>query len=267
MLLPMPRIMGILNVTPDSFSDGGVYARIDKAIARAHEMVANGADLIDIGGESTRPGARAISVIEELDRVLPVVEALVNCGADISIDTRKPEVAEAAIKAGAKIWNDVTGLEFDKESLPTAARLDCQIVLMHMRGSPETMQDNPEYIDAVGEINNYLKGRAQAALKAGVKRENIILDPGIGFGKRLEDNLDILQRLDDFHAHGYPILLGASRKSFIGAIDGSEADERLGGSLAAALWGAAQGVAILRVHDVKQTVQALNVWRAIGKRS
>lgn len=265
-----PKIMGILNVTPDSFSDGGQYDVVDKAVARAHEMAHAGADIIDIGGESTRPGADVVEQGEELARVIPVIESLSGIDADISIDTRRPAVAQAAVKAGASIWNDVTALEFDASSPDMAAHLSCKVVLMHMRGTPETMQKNPHYKNVVAEVMGYLKARMSVALKAGVKKENIILDPGIGFGKRLEDNLDLLQHLDDFHILGRPLLLGASRKSFIGKIDGSDANSdangRIGGSIASALWGASMGASILRVHDVEETVQALKIWHAIGER-
>ena len=265
-----PKIMGILNVTPDSFSDGGQFDGVEQAVAQAHAMVAAGADIIDIGGESTRPGADVVDEAEELGRVTPVIEALAGIDAEISIDTRRPEVALAAVGAGASIWNDVTALEFDAGSPAMAAKLGCKVVLMHMRGTPETMQKNPHYKNVVTEVIAYLKGRMSVALKAGVQVENIILDPGIGFGKRLEDNLDLLQHLDDFHMLGRPILLGASRKSFIGKIDASDAKsdagDRLGGSIASALWGASMGASILRVHDVGETVQAVRVWRAIGER-
>ena len=265
-----PQIMGILNVTPDSFSDGGQFDGVEQAVAHAREMVRAGADIIDIGGESTRPGADVVGQAEELRRVMPVIEALFeklgDLDAEISIDTRRPEVARAAVAAGASIWNDVTALEFDAGSPDMAAKLGCKVVLMHMRGTPETMQKNPHYKNVVAEVISYLKGRVSVALKAGVKVDNIILDPGIGFGKRLEDNLDLLQHLDDFHMLGRPILLGASRKSFMGKIDGSDAGDRLGGSIASALWGVSMGASILRVHDVEETVQALKVWRAIGGR-
>ena len=266
-----PQIMGILNITPDSFSDGGQFGGVEQAVARAREMVRAGADIIDIGGESTRPGADVIGQTEELKRVMPVIEALFeklgDLDAEISVDTRRPEVAYAAVKAGASIWNDVTALEFDERSPDMAAKLGCKIVLMHMRGTPETMQKNPHYKNVVAEVISSLKNRMSIAIKAGVKRENIILDPGIGFGKRLEDNLDLLQHLDDFHILGQPLLLGASRKSFMGKIDGSDAGDRLGGSIASALWGASMGASILRVHDVEETVQAVRVWGAIGERS
>ncbi len=257
--------MGILNVTPDSFSDGGRYNRVEIAVKRAFEMVAEGADIIDIGGESTRPGAEIIGQAQELLRVIPVIEGLKGIDAEISIDTRRPDVARASVAAGASIWNDVTALDFDAHSLSVAGELGCKTILMHMRGNPETMQLAPQYENVVAEVIAYLKERVDVAVKAGVEFENIIIDPGIGFGKRLEDNLDLLQNLDEFHKLGCPILLGASRKSFIGKIDGSTVDNRLGGSIASALWGASMGASIVRVHDVKETVQALRVWRAIGE--
>jgi len=261
-----PKTMGILNVTPDSFSDGGRYDGVERAVARARDMLAEGADIIDIGGESTRPGADVVDEAQELERVIPVIEALKGIDAQISIDTRRPDVASAAVAAGASIWNDVSALEFDERSPAVAAKLGCEIVLMHMRGTPKTMQVGPHYENVVAEVMAYLKGRIDVALAAGVRRENLIIDPGIGFGKRLEDNLDLLQHLDDFHALGCSILLGTSRKSFIGKIDDSAEDERLGGSIASALWGASMGASILRVHDVEETVQAVGVWRAIGER-
>jgi len=265
-----PKIMAILNVTPDSFSDGGQFDSVERAVAWAHAMADAGADIIDIGGESTRPGADVVDVAEELKRVMPVIEALSDLDAEISIDTRKPEVARAVVAAGASIWNDVTALEFDTGSPDMAAKLGCKVVLMHMRGTPKTMQKNPQYKNVVAEVMAYLKTRMGVAIKAGVKPENIILDPGIGFGKRLADNLDLLGHLDDLRTLGQPILLGASRKSFIGKIDANDAKNdaggRLGGSIASALWGASMGASILRVHDVEETVQAVRVWRAIGER-
>ena len=260
--------MGVLNITPDSFSDGGQNFGVEKAVVRAQEMCAYGVDILDIGGESTRPGAEIVGEAEELSRVIPVIKALrqANIATEISVDTRRPKVAEAAIGAGANIWNDITALSFEKGSTAMAAKLGCQVVLMHMQGNPQTMQDSPEYKDVMEEVGAYLKGRADLAIDADVKPENIILDPGIGFGKRLDDNLGILQKFDDLHALGYPVLIGASRKSFIGQIDGSTADDRLGGSIASALWAASLGASIVRVHDVKETVQALKVWRAIRGR-
>ena len=260
--------MGILNVTPDSFSDGGKFTKPDKAVWQARRMVRGGADIIDIGGESTRPGARTVGEEEERSRVLPVVEALGKAGlkAEISIDTRRSGVAAACMAAGASIWNDVTALGFEKNSPCVAARLGCKVVLMHMQGRPLTMQDKPEYGDVFGEVGAYLKCRADTAIKAGVEPGNIWLDPGIGFGKRHRDNLDLLARLDDFHKFGFPLLVGTSRKSFIRRISDSDVSERLGGSLASALWSVALGADILRVHDIQETVQAVKVWRALSDR-
>ena len=263
-----PKIMGILNVTPDSFSDGGQASSVDAALARAREMAEQGADIIDIGGESTRPGADIVSPADELARVLPVVTAVyaANLGVDISIDTRRADVAKACVKAGASIWNDVSALTHDSDSIAVAARLGCPVVLMHMKGSPKSMQDGPEYKNVTAEVSAFLKARVQAAIEGGVDPANIILDPGIGFGKRLQDNLDLLAKLDDFHALGCPVLIGTSRKSFIGKIDSSAVGERLGGSIASALWATSVGASYLRVHDVGETVQAVKVWQAIRER-
>ncbi len=265
-----PKIMGVLNVTPDSFSDGGRHDTLERATRQALRLLEEGADILDIGGESTRPGATEVSIEEEIKRTIPVIRAIREATRDfdsdplISIDTRKPDLAEAAILSGADIWNDVSALGFDPRSPALAAELGCPVILMHAQGSPETMQDNPEYADPVAEIKAWLSERVEAVIAAGVERENIILDPGIGFGKRLEDNLAIFKRLDDIKALGFPILMGASRKSFIGRIDGSNADDRLGGSLAAALWSAQRGADMLRVHDVAETVQAVRVWKAMA---
>lgn len=261
--------MGILNVTPDSFSDGGQYLDTQAAIDQALSLVEAGADIIDIGGESTRPGAKEVPIEEELARILPVIWGLRDAtkGFDaqplISIDTRKPEVADAAVNAGADIWNDVSALTFDPRSVEVAAELGCDVVLMHAQGSPDNMQDNPHYQDTVGEVLNYLRERIDTCLSAGVEPNKIIIDPGIGFGKRHEDNLALLAGLDSLMDLGCPVLMGASRKSFIGRIDGSSADDRLGGSLASALWSVMQGASILRVHDVRETVQAVRVWEAM----
>lgn len=262
------EIMGVLNVTPDSFSDGGKFSHIDHAVEQALAMVAQGADIIDIGGESTRPGADIVDEKTELSRILPVIKALKkkNVSADISIDTRRPRVAAEAMNAGATIWNDVTALSFDKRSANVAAGLGCDVILMHMQGDPKTMQKRPRYKNVVEEVKAYLSKRVQVAIGAGVKPEKIAIDPGIGFGKRLEDNLDILQHIDAFHELGYPVLIGTSRKSFISKIDESSVDDRLGGSLASAIWAASMGASILRVHDVSGTVQALKVWQAIRER-
>jgi dihydropteroate synthase len=259
-----PKIMGVVNVTPDSFSDGGRFFDPARAVAHGLELVAQGADLLDVGGESTRPGAEPVDAAEEIARVAPVIEGLRAAGLPISIDTLKPEVARAAVQVGATIWNDVTSLS-GPGSLETAAELGCGVALMHMQGEPRTMQDAPRYDDVVGEVEAYLLARAEAAISAGVARERIWIDPGIGFGKTLAHNLALLRRLDRLAGHGFPLVLGVSRKSFLRAIDPAalEASDRLGGSLAAALWGARQGAAVLRVHDVRDTRQALATWSAI----
>jgi dihydropteroate synthase len=270
MTFTRPKIMGILNVTPDSFSDGGSYDSLELGVKQAIRLIEDGADIIDIGGESTRPGAEEISIEEEIRRTVPVIAALREQTRDyeidpiISIDTRKPQVAEVAVMAGADIWNDVTALTFDASSEQVAADLGCPVIIMHMQGSPETMQHNPHYGNAVAEVKYYLAKRLDALEFAGVERGNITIDPGIGFGKRQEDNLALFQHLNGFKGLGCDILMGASRKSFIGRIDGSRADDRLGGSIAAALWSAQAGADILRVHDVSETVQAVKVWEAIN---
>lgn len=262
--MPRPLVMGVVNVTPDSFSDGGRYSNTNDAIAHARDLIAQGADILDIGGESTRPGAKPVSQAEELERVIPVIEALAGDNVLISIDTMKPEVARAAVFAGAGIWNDVSALAAPG-AIATAAELNCQIVLMHMRGDPQTMQDRPDYANVVDEVLDALLAHAKAAMTGGVRHEAIWLDPGIGFGKTLDHNLSLLAHLGRFVGTGFPVLLGASRKRFINAIDqdAEVADERLGGSIAAALAGAAAGVRAVRVHDVRQTVQALKVAEAI----
>ncbi len=265
-----PRIMGILNVTPDSFSDGGQYENAEIAVKQALRLIDDGADIIDIGGESTRPGATEIDIKEEIRRTVPVIKALRDATRDhdqdvvISIDTRKPDVAEAAILSGADIWNDVSALTFDKRSEGVAADLACPLILMHSQGRPENMQDNPKYDNAVFEIKDWLAKRIDACEFAGIERGIMTIDPGIGFGKRQEDNLEILNQLANFKVLGCPLLMGASRKSFIGRIDGSNADDRLGGSIATALWAAQAGADILRVHDVSATVQAVKVWEAMA---
>jgi dihydropteroate synthase len=261
------RVMGVINVTPDSFSDGGRFAGRDAAIAQARRLIAEGADILDIGGESTRPGAAAVSEAEEIGRVAPLIAAIrAENPIPISIDTMKPAVARAAFAAGATTWNDVTALRHSSDSLAVAAELGCEVVLMHMQGEPGTMQAEPRYDDVVAEVAAFLAERAEAAMTAGVARERLWLDPGVGFGKHMiRHNLPLLAGLDRIVALGFPVLLGASRKSFIGAVDGGSppADQRLGGSIAAALAGAAAGVAAVRVHDVRETVQALRVWTAI----
>lgn len=260
------RVMGVLNATPDSFSDGGRYLDVEAAVRRARQMIDEGADIVDVGGESTRPGALPVSTEDEIARVVPVIQALrAQSDVAISIDTMKPQVARAAVAAGATVWNDVTALSFTAHSLTTAADLACEVVLMHMQGEPRGMQREPRYDDVVAEVCADLAARADAAMAAGVARGRIWLDPGIGFGKHMiRHNLPLLAGLDRLVALGFPVLLGASRKSFIGALDNdAPADRRLGGSIAAALAGAEAGVACVRVHDVAETRQALAVWQAI----
>ena len=257
--------MGVINATPDSFSDGGQFAHIDSAVLHARKLIAQGADMLDIGGESTRPGAELVDTQEELARVLPIIEAIRRESAvAISIDTRKPEVARAAVAAGANCWNDVSALTFAPDSLATAVDLDVPVVLMHAQGDPKTMQLDPHYRDVTGDVLNFLVGRIGQAIQSGMKLSNIIVDPGIGFGKTLEHNLTLLRDLPRFVALGRPVLIGASRKRFIAALDqGAEVGERLGGSVAAALFAAQHGAQILRVHDVVETRQALTVQTAL----
>jgi dihydropteroate synthase len=262
-----PLVMGVLNVTPDSFSDGGRFAILDAALVQARRMIEAGADLIDIGGESTRPGATPVAEDVELDRVLPVIAAIRQISdIPLSIDTLKPAVARAAVRAGVVMWNDISGLTAAPDSPSTAADLGCPVVIMHMKGRPATMQDDPRYDDPVKEVFSDLEARANAAMAAGVARDKIWLDPGIGFGKRLEHNLALMTALDRLVALGFPVLLGVSRKRTVMAIDPTAVDphDRLGGSLAMALFGAAKGVDAVRVHDVRETVQALKVWAALG---
>lgn len=256
--------MGIVNVTPDSFSDGGRFDDLPRAVEHGLKLVDDGADILDIGGESTRPGADPVSEAEEIARTVPVIEALRReTGVPLSIDTMKPGVARAAFAAGATIWNDVIALGAPG-ALETAADLGATVCLMHMKGEPRTMQDAPAYDDVAAEVEAFLLARAEAAIGAGLSRSNIWIDPGIGFGKTLQHNLELLRSISMLAAHGFPVLVGASRKRFIAAIDeGSQAVNRLGGSLAVALHAAAKGAAILRVHDVRETVQALKVAGAI----
>jgi dihydropteroate synthase len=260
--------MGIVNVTPDSFSDGGRYLGAERAMAHARQLRAEGADILDVGGESTRPGAAPVSAAEEVARILPVVRTLRAEGAVVSVDTMKPEVMRAAAAEGATIWNDVTALGFSPDSAAVAAELGCEVMLMHMQGEPRTMQDNPVYKDVVREVCAFLRDRAEAAMAAGVRPEAIWVDPGIGFGKTLAHNLELLANLDKVRALGFKTVLGVSRKRFLKAIDPTavEADDRLGGSLAGALIGAAAGVDAIRVHDVRETVQALSTWALVKAR-
>jgi dihydropteroate synthase len=260
--LDRPRIMGIVNVTPDSFSDGGRHMAPEAAIAHASRLEAEGADILDIGGESTRPGAEPIGAEEELRRVLPVIEALAKrARVPLSIDTRNALVMRRAAEAGARLINDVSALAHDPASLAAAAETGLPVVLMHAQGDPRTMQRNPRYRDVVLDVYDALEARIEACEKAGIPRARLVVDPGIGFGKTLAHNLALLGSLGIFHGLGCAILLGASRKSFIAKLTGAGPEERLPGSLAAALAGAAQGVQILRVHDVAATRQALAVWQ------
>ena len=268
--MPRPQVMGIVNVTPDSFSDGGRLASVEAAVAHGLRLVEQGADILDIGGESTRPGADPVPEADEIARVVPVIEGLrARWPGPISIDTMKPAVARAAVAAGATMWNDVTALGFASDSLATAADLDCDVVLMHMQGEPRTMQADPRYDDVVAEVTSWLVARADAAMAAGVARERIRLDPGIGFGKTPAHNLALTANLAQLTAPGFPVLYGASRKRTIQSIDPTATDpaDRLGGSLALALEAARNGAAILRVHDVRETVQALAVQAAIDAAS
>lgn len=261
------RVMGIVNVTPDSFSDGGRLADAEAAVAHGLMLAGQGADILDIGGESTRPGADPVDADEEIARTVPVIEGLRAAGwsGPISIDTLKPEVARAAVAAGATMWNDVSALGHAPDSLQTAADLGCDVVLMHMKGEPPTMQDAPAYADVVAEVAYWLAARAQAAMAAGVARERIWLDPGIGFGKTAAHNLALTAHLEQLSATGFPVLYGASRKRTIQSIDptATDAGDRLGGSLALALEAARRGAEIIRVHDVRETVQALAVQAAV----
>ena len=259
-----PLVMGILNVTPDSFSDGGRYASVERAVERARAMLDEGADIIDVGGESTRPGAEAVSVDEEVARVVPVIEALRRVTeAPVSIDTSKPEVMRAAAAAGASMVNDVRALQA-RSAPELLAELGLPVCLMHMQGEPGSMQLKPQYGDVVQEVLDFLLDRAQACMRAGIAAERIVLDPGFGFGKTLEHNLALLGDLDRIVAAGYPVLAGLSRKSMIGAILGDPDCDRLVGSVTLALYAVRKGASIVRVHDVRQTKQALKIETALG---
>jgi dihydropteroate synthase len=265
--LDRPRIMGIVNVTPDSFSDGGRWLDPGAAVAHGLQLEAEGADMLDVGGESTRPGAEPVGIEEELRRVIPVIAALAGqVRVPISIDTRNAEVMRRAAEAGARIINDVAALGHDPNALRVAAETGLPVVLMHAQGDPRTMQLDPRYDDVVLDVYDWLEARIAACEAAGIARERIGVDPGIGFGKAVDHNLALLGSLSIFHGLGCPVLLGASRKSFIGRLSGgAPADRRLPGSVAAALLGAAQGVQILRVHDVAATRQALAVWEGASE--
>lgn len=263
--LTAPRVMGVLNLTPDSFSDGGRWATTEAAVARAREMIGQGAELIDVGGESTRPGAQPVSEQEELDRVLPVIERLhAERACVISIDTMKPAVMHAACAAGAQLINDVNALHADG-AIEAALASGAAVCLMHMRGDPRTMQARADYIDVLGEVCAYLRERADASTRAGIARDAILLDPGFGFGKKLEHNLRLLAGLPKLCALGYPVLVGLSRKSMFGQICGAAVGERLPASLAAATAAVLGGAAIVRAHDVRETRDAVQVATAIRR--
>ncbi|MBS1722229.1 MAG: dihydropteroate synthase [Armatimonadetes bacterium] len=258
-----PAIMGVLNVTPDSFSDGGRYADFDLAIAHAHDMVDQGADLIDVGGESTRPGAEPVDEAEELRRVVPIVEALSSQGVCVSVDTSKAEVARASLRAGAQVVNDVTALK-DPRMADLCADAGCFVCLMHMRGEPRTMQENPAYSEVVEEVRDHLVLRAESAEMAGVRRDRIWIDPGIGFGKSLEHNLILLRNLGKLVRTEYPVLVGVSRKSFIGKLlGGALVDDRHDGTLAAQVLAQVAGARVIRAHDVRAARRAAIVTQAI----
>jgi dihydropteroate synthase len=257
------RIMGIVNVTPDSFSDGGEFLDADRAIAHGRVLVEEGADVIDVGGESTRPGAEAVHAEEELRRTEPVVAALSSAGFSVSIDTSKAAVAAAALDAGAAVVNDVTALRADQELAGLCAERDCELILMHMLGDPRTMQENPTYDDVVDDVKAFLAERVEFAVAAGVDEERIWIDPGIGFGKTVEHNLELHRRLGELAELGRPIVFGSSRKSFIGKLTGAEADQRLGGTIASNVIAYANGARMLRVHDVAPIRQALQIAEAI----
>jgi dihydropteroate synthase len=266
-LVKPPLVMGIVNVTPDSFSDGGRHVSAEAALAHALRLIDQGADVLDIGGESTRPGSDPVAEAEEIARVMPVILAVRGrWGGQVSIDTMKPGVARAAVAAGATMWNDVSALNNAPDSLATAADLGCDVVLMHMKGAPKTMQDDPRYDDVVAEVAAFLTARAEAALAAGVAHDKIWLDPGIGFAKTTAHNLELTARLAVLADLGFPLLYAASRKRTILGVDETavEATDRLGGSLALALEGARRGARMVRVHDVRETVQALKLQAAVA---
>lgn len=258
--LSTPKVMGILNVTPDSFSDGGTHNKPDAAFDFAAKMLGDGAAIIDIGGESTRPGADLVSEDEELERVVPVVEKIAkNLDVFISVDTSKPKVMKASIEAGAHLINDIRSLKLEG-ALEVCAKANVPVCLMHMQGEPQNMQDAPKYKDLLGDVNEFFFERIHECLNAGIKRENIILDPGFGFGKTLEQNYELLGRLDTFKSFDLPLLIGLSRKSMVGNLLNVPVGERLIGSVALALYSIQRGAHIVRVHDVLETVQAIRCW-------
>jgi len=256
------RIMGILNVTPDSFSDGGMYMKRERALEHAKKMVEEGADIIDIGAESTRPGSRPIDSKEEISRLSPVIDDITSLPVPVSVDTYKPDVAEFALEHGAKIINDIYGL--GKEGmLDVVKRYNAGIIIMHMKGEPSTMQQNPTYENVTSEIIYFLRERTLYAIGNGIRKENIAIDPGIGFGKRIEHNIKILRELQSFKSLGFPIVVGVSRKGFIGEILGKDVNERLIGSIASALFAITNGASVIRAHDVKETKEAIRMLEAL----
>ena len=260
--LSRPLVMGIVNVTPDSFSDGGRHLLRDAAIAHAQQLIAEGADILDIGGESTRPGAQTVSVQEELDRVLPVIEGLRGVAVPLSIDTCKAEVMRAALAAGIHMVNDINALQ-QPEALAAVVASDAAVCLMHKQGQPQTMQLEPQYEDVLFQVMEFLRTRIATAEDVGIARNRIVVDPGFGFGKTLEHNLTLLRNLDKFSVLGVPLLAGLSRKSMLGAITGKPVDDRLAASVAAALLAVQRGAGIVRVHDVRATCDALKIWQSV----
>ena len=257
--------MGVLNVTPDSFSDGGRFSTLDAAITQAESMIESGVDIIDIGGESTRPGSTPLSIDEELRRVMPVIYALRDCGKPISVDTRRSEVMQEALLAGVDMINDITGFR-DDESLSLLRDSDCALCIMHMQGDPQTMQQQPHYNQVVGEVIEFLTLRADAAISEGIDSRRVCVDPGFGFGKTLEHNVELLAHLGQIQRElNLPVLAGLSRKSMIGQLTGKPIEQRMAGSIAAALSAIEQGARIVRVHDVAETVDAISVWQAVKK--
>jgi dihydropteroate synthase len=262
--LDQPQVMAIVNATPDSFSDGGQFADAAAAAEAGARMAGDGAAIVDVGGESTRPGARSIWEGDEIERIVPVIRQLAGGGAAVSVDTRKADVMTAAVEAGARMINDVSALTYDARSAEVAASLNVPVVLMHHKGAPEVMQDDPRYDDVLVEVYLWLEERIKAVVDAGVARERILIDPGFGFGKNVGHNLELMNGLALLHSLGCPLVVGPSRKRTIGALSGeAPADKRLGGSIAFAIKAAEQGAQIVRVHDVFETVQALRVWRGM----
>jgi dihydropteroate synthase len=261
--LERPILMGIVNVTPDSFSDGGQHDQTDTAIAHARQLIAQGAHILDIGGESTRPGAAPVTLEIELARIMPILDAVKDSGAAISIDTCKAEVMRAALAEGADMINDVTGMRTAQARAVVAQHPNCGVCVMHMQGEPRTMQQNPHYDDVVREVHQALLHQAHTLQESGVDRSRISIDPGLGFGKTLAQNYQLIAELETIASSGYPVVFGASRKSMLGAVTGQSVDQRLAGSLAAALAGVAHGAKVLRVHDMAETRDALMVWQAV----